>query len=124
MGFKFKNILTGKDEVDEYYGNEESHSEVKDLNMSGILLLEPRAYSEAKQIADYLKNNNVVVVKLSKLKPDVALKIFDFLSGVVYAIEGKLKKLGEGSFLCTPKDVNVEGSMSDDKSKEDVKEDW
>ncbi|MBR1385513.1 MAG: cell division protein SepF [Bacilli bacterium] len=82
-----------------------------------MILLEPRAYSESQQIADYLKTNSSVVVNLRRVTPDQAKRIVDFLSGTIYAIEGDLQKLGGGIFLCTPKSVNVEGKISDEGLK-------
>jgi len=93
-----------------------------------MILLEPRAFSESQQIADHLKKNNTVVVNMKRVTPDQAKRIVDFLSGTVYAINGDLQKIGAGIFLCTPKDVNVEGSISDDdgkqKKKEDIELEW
>lgn len=94
-------------------------------NSNKMILLEPRAYSESQQIADYLKSNSSVVVNLKRVTPDQAKRIVDFLSGTLYAIEGDLQKLGGGIFLCTPKSIAVEGSISDEnngkpsKSKKD-----
>lgn len=99
-------------------------------NISGkMILLEPRAFSESQQIADHLKNGNTVVVNMKRVTAEQAKRIIDFLSGTVYALGGDLQKIGTGIFLCTPKDVNVEGAISDDeekgkKNKEDVDLDW
>ena len=86
-----------------------------------MILLEPRAYSESQQIADYLKNNSSVVVNLRRVTPDQAKRIVDFLSGTIYAISGDLQKLGGGIFLCTPNSVNVEGKISDDGKEKNGK---
>ena len=122
---KFKNFLSGKDDNDgneEYYNNGES---VEAENK--MILLEPRAYSESQQIADYLKNRSAVVVNLKRVTPDQAKRIVDFLSGTLYAIGGDLQKLGGGIFLCTPNNINVEGKISDENaqkpSKNNKKED-
>ncbi len=111
---KFKNFFSGKDEYPddgEYYNNEES---ANGDNGNKMMLLEPRAYSESQQIADYLKNRSAVVVNLKRVTPDQAKRIVDFLSGTLYAIGGDLQKLGGGIFLCTPNNINVEGKISDD----------
>ena len=95
-------------------------------NSSGtkMILLEPRAFSEAQTIADYLKKGDTVVVNLKRVTPEVAKRIVDFLSGAVYAIEGELQKLGHSIFLCTPSTVNVEGKISDaDKTAKKEKTD-
>lgn len=102
---------------DEYYttSREEYHEE-NGMAGSKMMLLEPRAYSESQQIADYLKNRCAVVVNLKRVTPDQAKRIVDFLYGTIYAIKGDIQKLGGGIFLCTPNNVNVEGKISDDNS--------
>ena len=91
----------------------------KDNNSEGnkMILLEPRAYSESQQIADHLKKRNTVVVNLKRVTPEQAKRIVDFLSGTLYAIGGDLQKLGSGIFLCTPKNINVQGKMTDEEEK-------
>ena len=126
---KIKKFIDGDDEVtkpnDEYY--KESFKETS--GGSKMVLIEPRAYSESQQIADYLKNRSAVVVNLKRVTPEVAKRIVDFLGGTLYAIGGEMQKLGNGIFLCTPNNVNVEGKMSDGdknvKAKKETEEfDW
>ena len=97
---------------DEYYKDT-----FKDISGTGskMILLEPRAFSEAQTIADYLKSRNTVVVNLKRVTPEIAKRVVDFLSGSVYAIGGDLQKLGNGIFLCTPNNVDVEGKISGDE---------
>ena len=84
-----------------------------------MILLEPRAYSESQQIADHLKNRNSVVVNLKRVTSDQAKRIIDFLSGCIYAIGGTMQKVGVGIYLCTPKNVNVQGKISEDNKEQD-----
>ena len=104
---------------DEYYDVEK----VTIPNGGKMILLEPRAYSESQQIADHLKKRNTVVVNMKRVTPDQAKRIVDFLSGTVYAIGGDLQKIGGGIFLCTPKNVNVEGSITEEEDKGKKKSD-
>lgn len=109
---------------DEYYDVET----VAAAKGGKMILLEPRAYSESQQIADHLKKRNTVVVNMKRVTPDQAKRIVDFLSGTVYAIGGDLQKIGGGIFLCTPRNVNVEGSITEEeeknKKKNDVDLEW
>lgn len=118
-------ILTGTE--DEFYSVSEADA-LAEADKSGnkMILLEPRAYSESQQIADHLKNRNSVVVNLKRVTSDQAKRIIDFLSGCVYAIGGTMQKIGVGIYLCTPKNVNVQGKISDEaeKNKTEVEEDW
>lgn len=113
---KLKKFVTEEvmDEVseDEYYDVDKSV-----VGNGKMILLEPRAYSESQQIADHLKKRNTVVVNMKRVTPDQAKRIVDFLSGTVYAIGGDLQKIGGGIFLCTPKNVNVEGSITEEEEK-------
>ena len=118
--------------VDDIEEDDDEVEEGKKLPTTGsgkMILLEPRAFSESQQIADHLKQRNTVVVNMKRVTPDQAKRIVDFLSGTVYALGGDLQKIGGGIFLCTPKDVDVEGAITDDddkakKSKNDIDLDW
>lgn len=79
---------------------------------SKVVLIEPRAYAEAQEIADHLKNRRAVVVNLQRIQHDQAKRIVDFLSGTVYAIGGDIQQVGTRIFLCTPDNVDVSGSIS------------
>ena len=119
----FDKIL-GKEEIGEITSEDEFYTldvqeAYRDNNSEGnkMILLEPRAYSESQQIADYLKGRNAVVLNLKRVTPDQAKRIVDFLYGTIYAIGGDIQKLGGGIFLCTPNNVNVEGNISDDNQQ-------
>lgn len=79
---------------------------------SKVVLLEPRAYAEAQEVADHLKNHRAVVVNLQRIQHDQAKRIVDFLSGTVYAISGDIQKIGTDIFLCTPDNVDVSGNIT------------
>jgi cell division inhibitor SepF len=85
-----------------------------------MILLEPRAYSESQQIADYLKERNTVVVNLKRVTSEQAKRIVDFLSGTIYAIGGDIQKIGGGIFLCTPNNVNIQGKITDEKDDKNI----
>ena len=128
MAFKDKIqkfIGDDKDGIEEVTSTNEYYKDtLKQTGTSGnkMILLEPRAFSEAQTIADYLKSRNTVVVNLKRVTPEVAKRIVDFLSGSVYSIGGDLQKLGKGIFLCTPNNVNVEGKITgEEKPKSNKK---
>jgi len=99
---------------DEFYSvSEKDYQDDESKNGSKMILIEPRAYSESQTIADHLKKRNSVVVNLKRVTSDQAKRIIDFLTGCVYAIGGDLQKLGNGIYLCTPKNVSVQGKMTD-----------
>ena len=124
MAFNIKKWFTESDNVsdmdeDTFYNvtvEEAINEQASEGNK--MILLEPRAFSETQQIADHLKNRNTVVVNLKRVTTDQAKRIIDFLSGTLYAIGGKIEKIGGGIFLCTPKNIKVQGNISEDDGKE------
>ena len=125
MGLNFKKWLSddsgddnGAVSEDEFYTVTKEEA-LKEADKTGnkMILLEPRAYSESQQIADHLKNRNSVVVNLKRVTSDQAKRIIDFLSGCIYAIGGSMQKIGVGIYLCAPKNVNVQGKITEDSEK-------
>ena len=127
MAFSIKKIFETDEEDPNLVGTEDDYyvetKDGKDSQGTGnkMILLEPRAYSESQQIADHLKNRNSVVVNLKRVTSDQAKRIIDFLSGCIYAIGGTMQKIGVGIYLCAPKNVNVQGKISEDNTKSDEK---
>lgn len=78
-----------------------------------VVLVEPRSYDEAQEIADHLRSFRTVVVNLQRVRNDQAMRIIDFLSGTVYALGGGISKVGGNIFLCTPDTVEIQGSISE-----------
>ncbi len=113
FGKKIKEIISDEDTTEDSFYT----TETVNAPNGKMILLEPRAFSESQQIADHLKKRNTVVVNMKRVTAEQAKRIIDFLSGTVYAIGGDLQKIGVGIFLCTPKNVNVEGTISDEEIK-------
>lgn len=108
-------------DIEEYEEKETSKGSKGYKNKT--ILVEPRAFSEAQQIADYLKGQNQVVVNFKRVTSDVSKRIMDFLNGIIYAIEGSMQKLGPGIVICAPKGFEIEGNISEEESKKSSKKD-
>ena len=80
---------------------------------SKVVLIEPRVYAEAQDIAENLKNKRATIVNLQRIDRDQAIRIIDFLSGTVYALGGEIQRVGTNIFLCTPDNVEVSGEISE-----------
>lgn len=85
-----------------------------------LILFEPRAFSEASEIANYLKQKRAAVVNLHRLQKEQSKRIIDFLSGVIYAIDGDIQQIGPKIFLCTPKNIGVSGNITMDDDEQDM----
>ncbi len=88
---------------------------VKALNAnkdSHLVLFEPRAYRDSQEIAIYLKQKKATVVNLHRLNRELSKRVIDFLSGVIFAIDGDIQQIGPSIFLCTPKNIGVSGNIT------------
>ncbi|HLI97480.1 MAG TPA: cell division protein SepF [Candidatus Baltobacteraceae bacterium] len=79
----------------------------------------PRAFADVTEIADALRNRQVVIVNLQNADRTLLQRVVDFTSGVAYTIDGKIQKLAEAIYLVVPAgiSVNAQGlrdSMSSD----------
>ena len=85
---------------------------------SQLVLFEPRAYSETQDIATFLKQKKAAVVNLHRLQKEQSKRVVDFLSGVIFAIDGDIQQIGPKIFLCTPRNIAVDGTITMDDSDE------
>ena len=79
-----------------------------------VVLVKPERFENASEIADHLKDKRTVVLNLESTNKDVARRLVDFLSGVAYAGEGKIKKVAANTYLITPYSVDIEGELIDE----------
>ena len=78
------------------------------------VLVKPDRFENASEIADQLKDKRTVVLNLESTNKDVARRLIDFLSGVAYAGEGKIKKVAANTYIITPYHVELEGDLIDE----------
>ena len=79
-----------------------------------VVLVKPERFENASEIADHLKEKRTVVVNLESTHKDIARRLIDFLSGVAYAGEGKIKKVAANTYLITPYSVEIQGDLIDE----------
>lgn len=79
-----------------------------------VVLVKPDRYENASEIADHLRDKRTVVLNLEKTQKDVARRLLDFLSGVAYAQEGKIKKVALQTYIVTPYNVDIMGDLIDE----------
>lgn len=92
-------------------------SKVVNINTTAqlkVVVVQPLSYNDAPEIADHLKSKKPVVVNLEKLDKATASRIFDFLSGTVFALDGNMQKVSNGILLVVPNTMGIMGDFSDD----------
>jgi cell division inhibitor SepF len=72
-----------------------------------VVVIEPRAFEEAKGITDNLKNRRPVIVNLEQAESELAQRVVDFVSGATYALNGSMQKVGNSIFLFVPNNMDI-----------------
>ena len=79
-----------------------------------VVLVKPERFENASEIADHLREKRTVVLNLESTNKDIARRLVDFLSGVAYAGEGKIKKVAANTYIITPYSVDIMGDLIDE----------
>jgi cell division inhibitor SepF len=102
-----------------YGGFEEKRHDNKVVNIHAttqlqVVLVKPERFENAAEIADHLRDKRTVVLNLESTNKDIARRLIDFLSGVAYAQEGKIKKVAVNTYIITPYNVDIMGDLIDE----------
>ena len=106
-----------KDDRREDRRSEDRHNKVVNIHATTqlkVVLVKPERFENASEIADHLKEKRTVVLNLESTNKDVARRLIDFLSGVAYAGEGKIKKVAANTYVITPYSVDIMGDLIDE----------
>ena len=97
--------------------NEDRHNKVVNIHATTqlkVVLVKPERFENASEIADHLREKRTVVLNLESTNKDVARRLVDFLSGVAYAGDGKIKKVSTNTYIITPYSVDLMGDLIDE----------
>ena len=107
----------GYDDTQEPYQNENQPKRGVSNNVVNIaattqlqvVLVKPERFNEGSEVADHLGQRRTVVVNFESTKKEVARRLLDFLSGVVYSYNGKISRVSNFIYIVTPYNVDIVG---------------
>ena len=100
---KIGSFFSIRDDEDEFYEDEVPSGRVVPLSTAGrrggtqVSVYSPRSYQDVVEIADSLRNRQVVIMNLQNADRTLLQRVVDFTSGVAYTIDGKIQKLPPAS---------------------------
>ena len=97
--------------------SEDRHNKVVNIHATTqlkVVLVKPERFENASEIADHLREKRTVVLNLESTNKEIARRLLDFLSGVAYANEGKIKKVAISTYIITPYNVDILGDLIDE----------
>ena len=102
-----------RDRERERPGTSNSRNKVVNINATAKLqvgIFKPERFGEeTRSIADELMKTHTVVLNLEDTNKDMARRILDFLSGVAYANNGKIKRVATNTYIIIPSNVDLTG---------------
>lgn len=79
-----------------------------------VVVAEPKVYDDVQNLADHLKNHRPVIINLEKTDAELSKRVVDFISGTTYALNGLVRKVGNGIFLFTPSNVEIDSQLKEE----------
>ena len=104
----------------------ESRNTAKLTSQLRMIVIEPQSFEDSPKLVDNLKTRKPVIINLENLDTDVARKIFDFLSGATYALNGNVQKVANNIFVFAPENINIDYNMNKKQAEaeEGIKSPW
>ena len=80
-------------------------------NKQEVVLFHPANFNDTSKAADDLRNKRAVIVNMENVDKAMARRVVDFLSGCAYAVDGKVKKVAQSTYLFCPHNMDVLGDL-------------
>jgi cell division inhibitor SepF len=78
-----------------------------------VVIIEPKDFNDAQEIADNLKNKKAVIINLENVDYELGKRLIDFIGGTAYAIGGTMQKIGQGIILAVPPNIDIGGELNE-----------
>ena len=84
------------------------------LSMSGkqeVVLFHAKSFDDTAKAADELRKKKAVILNMENVDKALTRRVVDFLSGSVYALDGRVKKVAQATYLFCPHNMEVIGDL-------------
>ena len=95
------------------------------LNMNGgnkqeVVLFRPNTFNDTTKAAEDLRDRKAVIVNLENVDPALSRRVVDFLSGCAYALDGKINKVAQSTYLFCPLNMDVVGDLESAQAESEL----
>ncbi len=80
-------------------------------NKQEVVLFHAKTFDDAAKAADELRSKKAVILNMENVDKALTRRVVDFLSGCVYALEGKVKKIAQSTYLFCPHSMAIVGDL-------------
>ena len=78
-----------------------------------IVRFHPTSFQDSRKAATDLVASKAVIVNLEELDKDASRRMVDFLSGVVFAMDGDVQKIAQSAYVFCPPNVFITGGQEE-----------
>ena len=82
-----------------------------------VVLFHPVNFNDTSKAADDLRSKKAVIVNMENVDKAMARRVVDFLSGCAYALDGKVKKVAQSTYLFCPYNMDILGDLENLQSE-------
>ena len=86
-------------------------------NKQEVVLFHPSNFNDTSKAADDLRSKKAVILNLENVDKAMARRVVDFLSGCSYALDGKVRKVAQSTYLFCPYNMDVVGDLENLQSE-------
>ena len=76
-----------------------------------VVLFHAKTFDDAAKAADELRRRKAVILNMENVDKALTRRVVDFLSGSVYALDGRVKKVAQCTYLFCPHNMDVVGDL-------------
>lgn len=91
------------------------------LNMNSgkqeVVLFRPTCFGDTTKAADDLRDKKAIIVNMENVDAALARRVVDFLTGCAYALDGKVNKIAQCTYLFAPHSMDVSGDLENASSE-------
>ncbi len=80
-------------------------------NKQEVVLFHAKAFDDAAKAADELRNRRAIILNMENVDKALTRRVVDFLSGCIYALDGKVKKIANSTYLFCPHSMDIVGDL-------------
>ena len=80
-------------------------------NKQEVVLFHPSSFNDCTKAADDLRDKKGIIVNLENVDKALSRRVVDFLTGCAYALDGKVNKIAQATYLFSPHNMNVVGDL-------------
>ena len=83
-----------------------------------VVRFNPRSFDEAGELVNFLEQGKSLIMSLEEIPSETARRLLDFMSGIAFALNGKITPVSAKTYFITPENVDLLDAQSSSAESE------